>query len=291
MTCASCVARVEKALKSVPGVESASINLAAEKATVRADANLGFDALSAAVEKAGYEVPSETVSLSISGMPCASCVSRVEKALAKVPGVNAASVNLATEKAQVTAVGIPVERLVAALQKAGFEASIVVSTTDSGKKEKNRLPDWWPIATSALLSMPLIAPMLIMPFGNDWALPGWLQWALATPVQCWLGARFYRAGWKALLARSGNMDLLVALGTTAAYGLSVYLLLAHPSHGGMEHLYFESSAVIITLVLLGKWLEARAAGGHVIAGRLDAQVGLRFGARQRRAHGIEIVFA
>ncbi len=108
MTCASCVGRVEKALLKVPGVESASINLATEKATVRARRDMPFDTLAAAVEKAGYEVPADSVSLSISGMTCASCVGRVEKALKKVPGVTAASVNLATEKAQVTALGVPV---------------------------------------------------------------------------------------------------------------------------------------------------------------------------------------
>jgi Cu+-exporting ATPase len=263
MTCASCVGRVEKALLKVPGVESASINLATEKATVRARRDMPFDTLAAAVEKAGYEVPADSVSLSISGMTCASCVGRVEKALKKVPGVTAASVNLATEKAQVTALGVPVAALIAAVEKAGYEATAgnapPVQDAASGG-----LPGWWPVAVSALLSLPLLAPMLAMPFGYDWALPGWLQMALATPVQFWLGARFYKAGWKALLARTGNMDLLVALGTSAAYALSVYLLFAHAGqpgqtgHAGMGHLYFESSAVVITLVLLGKWLEARA---------------------------------
>ena len=105
------------------------------------------------------------------------------------------------------------------------------------------------------LSLPLIAPMLGSLFGAHWMLPGWLQMALATPVQFWLGARFYRAGWKALRAGSGNMDLLVAVGTSAAYGLSVYLLL---TRADAMHLYFEASAVVISLVLLGKWLEARA---------------------------------
>ena len=257
MTCASCVVRVEKALKSVPGVASASINLATEKATVFAGSNTGIGALSAAVEKAGYDVPSETVSLSISGMTCASCVTRVEKALKKIPGVTDASVNLATEKAQITVVGVPVDRLIAAVEKAGYDAAVA---SDAASKEQtgSRLPTWWPVALSALLSLPLVAPMLGMPFGYHWALPGWLQMALATPVQFWLGARFYKAGWKALLARSGNMDLLVAIGTSAAYGLSVYLLVGHTGHEGMGHLYFESSAVVITLVLLGKWLEARA---------------------------------
>ncbi|MBK4738177.1 heavy metal translocating P-type ATPase [Noviherbaspirillum pedocola] len=261
MTCASCVARVERALKAVPGVEEASVNLATEKATVRARPEVGFDALSAAVEKAGYDVPGETVTLAISGMTCASCVARVEKVLKRVPGVTDASVNLATEKAQVSAVGVPIETLIAAVERAGYEAAAAGDVAAVQAEKGSGLPSWWPVAAAALLSLPLVAPMLAMPFGMDLSLPGWLQLALATPVQFWLGARFYRAGWKAVLARSGNMDLLVALGTSAAYALSVYLLLrhgGHSDHGGMQHLYFESSAVVITLVLLGKWLEARA---------------------------------
>ena len=257
MHCASCVARIEKALTRVPGVESASVNPATEKATVRGDSGLAIEALSQAVEKAGYDVPAETLALSISGMTCASCVARVEKALKKVPGVVDASVNLATEKAQVKTIGVPVETLIAAVRKAGYEAA--VASEDAPKqKAVGVLPDWWPVAASALLSLPLAAPMLGLLFGRDWMLPGWMQLVLATPVQFWLGARFYRAGWGALRARSGNMDLLVAIGTSAAYGLSVYLLIRHGGHEGTGHLYFESSAVVITLVLLGKWLEARA---------------------------------
>jgi Cu+-exporting ATPase len=278
MTCASCVGRVEKALKAVPGVESASINLATEKATVRARRDLPFQALSAAVEKAGYDVPADSISLAISGMTCASCVARVEKALKKVPGVTDASVNLATEKAQVTAVGVQLAALIAAVEKAGYDATAADDATVR-EKPAGGLPAWWPVAAAALLSVPLLVPMLAMPFGRGWALPGWLQMALATPVQFWLGARFYRAGWKALLAGTGNMDLLVALGTSAAYALSVYLLFSHggdtgqASHEGMGHLYFESSAVVITLVLLGKWLEARAK--HQTVAALHALEALR----------------
>ncbi|MFM2055491.1 MAG: Copper-exporting P-type ATPase, partial [Pseudomonadota bacterium] len=126
----------------------------------------------------------------------------------------------------------------------------------------------WPgegarVAIAALLSLPLVAPMLAEPFGVHAMLPGWLQWLLATPVQFWLGARFYRAGWHALRAGAGNMDLLVALGTTSAYALSVWLLLRDPH--GMPHLYFESAAVVVTLVMLGKWLESRAKGRTVEA--------------------------
>ncbi|MBK4733013.1 heavy metal translocating P-type ATPase [Noviherbaspirillum pedocola] len=257
MTCASCVSRVEKALQAVPGVKSASVNMATENATVYAAPTVSFEAISKAVEKAGYEVPGEQVALSISGMTCASCVARLEKVLRKVPGVTEASVNLATEKAQIRTTGVPVDVLIAAVQKAGYDAAVEAGGAPASQPA-NRLPTWWPVAVSALLSAPLVAPMFGMLFGRDWMLSGWLQLLLATPVQFWLGARFYKAGWKALRAKSGNMDLLVALGTSAAYGLSVYLLIKDAGHQGMHHLYFESSAVVITLILLGKWMEARA---------------------------------
>jgi Cu+-exporting ATPase len=193
--------------------------------------------------------------LQITGMTCASCVARVEKALLKVPGVSGATVNLATEKARVRALPtVPVAALKAAIEKAGYTAKDV---QEARAQPAGRLPGWWPVAVSGALTLPLVLPMLLQVFGVDWMLDGWLQLALATPVQFWFGARFYRAGTKAVLAGSGNMDLLVALGTSAAYGLSVYLLFEHAGHG-MPHLYFEASAAVITLVLLGKWLEQRA---------------------------------
>ncbi|MGE4367039.1 heavy metal translocating P-type ATPase [Thermomonas sp.] len=196
--------------------------------------------------------------LDIEGMTCASCVGRVEKALRKVEGVREASVNLATETAAVIAPGVPAARLLQAVEQAGYHARVHAEAappptmTPAISRETRHL---W---LAALLSLPLAAPMLLMPFGVHWALPGWAQWLLATPVQFWLGGRFYRAGFAALRARSGNMDQLVALGTSAAYGLSVYhLLAAMPGHHPPP-LYFESSAVVVTLILLGKWLEARA---------------------------------
>jgi Cu+-exporting ATPase len=199
--------------------------------------------------------------LNIDGMTCASCVARVEKALRAVPGVSEASVNLATEKASVQGQAAP-DALAAAVRAAGYEADIELPDAAGAapvrrKQAAGTLPAWWPVAAAMLLSLPLALPMLAAPFGHDLMLPGWLQLALATPVQFWLGARFYRAGWKALRAGSGNMDLLVALGTSAAYGLSVYLLLGAGAHAE-PHLYFETSAVVIALVLLGKWLEGRA---------------------------------
>ncbi|PFH11403.1 Cu+-exporting ATPase [Collimonas sp. PA-H2] len=263
MSCASCVSHVEKALRKVAGVQDVSVNLATELATVQGDSATAIGPLVAAVEKAGYVVKQEEVTLAIEGMSCASCVSRVEKALYKVPGVQSVAVNLASEKATLSTAGVvPLESLIAAVQAAGYEATLPSSAADAAVPGagKPALPSWWPVAAAGVLTLPLILPMLLMllmPFGGDGALPGWWQLALATPVQFWLGARFYRAGWRALKAGSGNMDLLVALGTSAAWGLSLYLLLTE-AHGAMAHLYFEASAAVITLVLLGKWLETRA---------------------------------
>lgn len=255
MTCASCVSRVEKTLKAVPGVQAASVNLATEEAAVSADGSVNAGALAAAVRKAGYDVATHQSVLQVEGMTCASCVARVEKALLKVPGVSGTSVNLATEKATVQALSaVPVAALKAAIEKAGYTAR---ELKDEAPKPAGRAPDWWPAAVGAALTVPLVTPMVLQLFGVDWTLNGLAQLALATLVQFWLGWRFYKAGWKAVLAGAGNMDLLVALGTTAAYGLSVYLLVKHAEHG-MPHLYFEASAAVITLVLLGKWLEQRA---------------------------------
>ena len=202
----------------------------------------------------------------VTGMTCASCVGRVEKALAQVPGVLTASVNLATETASVSTDGSPsAATLAAAVEKAGYGVAIEpanapapAEATVSTAKEALASRERRHLLIAALLSLPLAAPMLGMLFDQHWALPGWWQFVLATPVQFWLGARFYRAGWKALRAGTGNMDLLVALGTSAGYGLSVYHLVFPPPHHGEPPLYFEASAVIITLILMGKWLEARA---------------------------------
>lgn len=261
MSCASCVARVEKALAGTPGVEAASVNFATEEASVQAQGGVSMAALKAAVEKAGYAVGQQTLTLGIGDMTCASCVSRVEKALKQLPGVLSAEVNLALETAEVKTLGgaSALPQLIAAVEKAGYRAWPAADSQAPGAQAGTaaRPASGWPIALAAALSAPLALPMFGMLFGKSWMLDGWLQLLLATPVQFWLGARFYRAGWKALRAGTGNMDLLVALGTSAAYGLSVYMLLPHGDHG-MPHLYFEASAVVITLVLLGKWLEARA---------------------------------
>ena len=194
------------------------------------------------------------VNFSIDGMTCASCVGRVERALAAVPGVVSATVNLATEGATVALQpGGNIAALLAAVERAGYAAQEIDADSGATALPRPGHDAGWRVALAGLLSVPLILPMLGGLLGAHWMLPAAWQFLLATPVQLWLGARFYRAGWAALRAGSGNMDLLVALGTSAAYGLSLYLW-----SQGVAHLYFESAAVVITLVLLGKWLEARA---------------------------------
>jgi Cu+-exporting ATPase len=201
------------------------------------------------------------IDLGIGGMTCASCVSRVERALRKQPGVLDASVNLATETARVKAAAGDASleaRLKRAVRDAGYEPRAIEADSDPDAQRVLGVPRHaWPVLIAALLSAPLALPMVGDLFGKHWMLPALWQFLLATPVQFVLGARFYRAGWHALKARTGNMELLVAIGTTAGWALSTWLWWrAEPDE--MVHLYYEGSAVVITLVLLGKWLEARA---------------------------------
>jgi Cu+-exporting ATPase len=268
MTCASCAGRIERALKRVPGVAEAQVNLATERAEVTGTAAL--PALAEAVVEAGYTVPEAHVTLGIGGMTCATCAGRVERALRQVPGVLEAGVNLATERATVRLLrGTDQDLLAAAVARAGYrvvaapgdETGAETGTTPSedaseaahGRREKRDL------VLAALLAAPFFLGMAGMLAGRDWMPGPWAQFALATPVQFWLGARFYRAGWAALRAGTGNMDLLVALGTSAAWGLSTWMLVSRAGDPHLvHHLYFEASAVVILFILLGKFLEARA---------------------------------
>jgi Cu+-exporting ATPase len=256
MTCASCVGRVERALAALPGVE-ASVNLTSEHADIRYDpARTDANAVTDAITRAGYDVRLETRELAVSGMTCATCVGRVEKALSGVQGVLNAKANLASDRALVEGVAglLRPADLIAALRRAGYDADLL--TGDSARdreidaaEEKALRRETWRVAAALLLSAPLAASMVgIMA-------PPWVAFALATAVQFGIGGRFYVSAWKALRAGTGNMDLLVALGASAAYVYSVYLLVAGPPGA---HLYFEASAVVIALVVLGKWLETRA---------------------------------
>lgn len=201
--------------------------------------------------------------LDIKGMTCASCVFRIEKVLKKNEGITAASVNLATEKASISyePAKVDVQKIISLISVAGYEAKLSqdnkqnsIEKQDLLKKEKLL------IIISTILTLPLVLPMLVEPFGIHLMPSPWIQLILATPVQFYVGAKFYKSAWGALKARIGNMELLVAIGTTAAYGLSVYLLVKNFEHLAQHppHLYFEGSSVIITLVLLGKYLESRA---------------------------------
>ena len=201
--------------------------------------------------------PNPPIDIGIGGMTCASCVARVEKALKKLPGVQEATVNLATESARVVvAAGGPQEaRLRRAVRDAGYEPRAADAAIDSA--QTSPWEGFLPVGVGIALSLPLVLPMVADLFGKHWMLPALWQFLLASPVQFILGARFYKAGWHAAKALTGNMDLLVAIGTSSGWALSMWLwLTAEP--GTLPHLYFEASAVVITLVLLGKWLEARA---------------------------------
>lgn len=256
MTCVSCVGRVERAFAEAPGIAKAQVNLANERAEVRFDPlSLGLEDLAAIVRRAGFRVPVHTVDLEIDGMTCATCSGRVEHALASVPGVSAVSVNLASDAARVKGLALNEPALIAAVQKAGYRARAKAQDAESEARERSQRERGAAIL-AATLTAPLLGQMVAGFLGIEFRLSGWLQLLLATPVQFGLGGRFYGAAWRALKAKTGNMDLLVALGTSAAYGLSVFLLF-WPQYGG-DHLYFEASGMIISLVLLGKWLEGRA---------------------------------
>ncbi len=260
MTCASCATRIERVLVRMDGVAEASVNLATERASVAFDpARVRPADLAAAVERAGYGVPVQTARLKVGGMTCATCAQRIEKVLSRLPGVASAQVNLATEVATVAYTPGVVEPagLVAAIEGAGYTAA--PAPTDAAAREAAEREEAAHtrrevalVAGAAALTIPLLVPMIAHPLGFHWMPPGWVQLLLATPVQFVAGARFYRGAWGALRSGTANMDVLVALGTTAAYALSIGMLFT----GG--HLYFESGAAVITLVLLGKMLEARA---------------------------------
>jgi len=274
MSCASCVGRVEKALRAVPGVQSAVVNLATERASLSGD-TLDRAALVRAIEKAGYAVPDSTQDLAVEGMSCASCVGRVERALAAVPGVSAASVNLATERATVRGSADP-DLLIAALRKAGYEARVQSaqqgpSAEDEARKDAEARDLARQVTRAALLT----APVFVLEMGGHLvpALHHWigatvgmqaswmLQFVLTTLVLFGPGLRFYTKGLPALARGAPDMNALVAVGSLAAYGYSlVATFLPGALPAGTVNVYYEAAAVIVTLILLGRLLEARAKG-------------------------------
>jgi Cu+-exporting ATPase len=260
MSCAGCASGLEKKLAAVAGVQQVSVNFALSRAELEYDTEHTSPAtVRDAVEAAGYEVAAETVTLNVGGMSCAGCARGVEKAASAVPGVLSVEVNLALETAQIsTTPGLAVDDLITAIDTAGYSATLpevdVTSVTEPGISEKFWSTPGFHLLVGIILSAPMVAQMVLMLFGLKPFLAPWFEWLLATPVQFWIGARFYKGALRAIKTRAGNMDVLVALGTSAAYFFSLYLWL----RGGQGHLYFESAAVVITLVVLGKWLESRA---------------------------------
>jgi Cu+-exporting ATPase len=274
MTCASCVRRVEKAIAAVPGVQSANVNLATERATVGFSDPSAAGAVLAAISKAGYEPRVETRDLQIQGMTCASCVRRVEKALAAVPGVLEANVNLATEKATIRFTGGDVAALESAVRKAGYEVIHPREQTDAVEhdyKVEEARELIRSLAFAAVLTLPLFALEMgshFIPAIHMWIMDNigmaanrYLQFVLASLVLFGPGLRFFRKGVPNLLRWTPDMNSLVVLGTSAAWGYSVVATFfwgVLPA--GTVNVYYEAAAVIVTLILLGRYLEARAKG-------------------------------
>ena len=291
MTCAACSTRLEKALTRAEGVREAAVNLATERAVVTIDAGeTDLPSVAEAVSRAGFAVGQETLSFAVEGMTCAACVGRVEKALRNVPGVFDANVNLAIERAHVTFAHrcADAEQLADAVAKAGYRALMVEPEEGSRQaREQAQLDrERRVLILSAALTLPMVIGMTLDVLGyEDLHVMPSLEVALATPIQFLIGLRFYRGAINALRGGTANMDVLVALGTTAAYGFSWYLLQTLGEEADGE-LYFEASAVIITLVLLGKYLESRARRGTTAA--IRALMELRpETARVERADGTE----
>lgn len=259
MTCAACSTRLERNLNKIPGV-AAVINLAAEKARIEYDEKLHSPAdFVAAIAKSGFSVPLKSIELQITGMTCAACATRIEKVLNQIDGVEA-TVNFATEKAHIRyqSALVTLANLTDAVQKAGYSAHEIVGTSRAAEKARKEAQFraerriFW---IAAVLTLPLLAQMPFMLFdAHNELLPRWLQFALATPVQFWAGKRFYVGAWHALRGGGANMDVLVALGTSMAWLFSTTVFLWNLP----QHVYFEAGAAVISLVLMGKLLEARA---------------------------------
>ena len=269
MTCSACANRIEKGLQRMEGVSTANVNFATEKAAVTFDPEqMQLIDVQDRIRKLGYDVLMEEANLNINGMTCAACSARIEKVLSRMPGIQSATVNLALETAHVIydPAVLDLNDVLQKIKKIGYEAAPrkeeAAGHVDHRQKdiqEKTRK-----LIISAILSLPLLWTMFAHFSFTSWMyvpeifMNPYFQWALATPVQFWIGATFYKGAYSALRNGSANMDVLVVLGTSAAYFYSVYLVLIGTA---MEHgMYFETSAVLITLILLGKLFEARAKG-------------------------------
>jgi Cu+-exporting ATPase len=263
MTCTTCAATIEKGLSQTPGVEQADVNFASEKASIKYDpTKVDLARLKDTVSQLGYGVATKKSIFPVGGMTCASCVARVEEALSSVPGVISASVNLASEKAAVEYLeGTELADMRRAVKDAGYELGPEVQAledvTTAAQREIRGLRNRFIVAAI------LASIIMVLGFSPSFVGRPYLLWALATPVQFWAGLRFYRGAWGALKHKTSDMNTLIAVGTSVAYFYSLIAVI-FPSlfaTGVLEpHLYFDTSAMIITLILLGRFLEARARG-------------------------------
>ncbi|MGB9841067.1 heavy metal translocating P-type ATPase, partial [Thermovenabulum sp.] len=268
MTCASCAARIEKALSKMSGVKEASINFAAEKASITYNPReVSIADFIQKIRDLGYDVLSTKVELGLKNMNCASCAARIEKALAKAPGVVKASVNFAAETAVVEYLdgATEIKNLINTVRDLGYDAyEKREKDKDRERQEREREISTLGklVITSSILTVPLLLSMVFRVMGWHGGILDnpWFQVLLATPVQFIIGYRYYRGAFHTLKNGSANMDVLIAMGTSAAYFYSLYNIFVLPMEKIHNHLYFEASAVIITLITLGKYLEAVAKG-------------------------------
>lgn len=272
MTCAACASRIEKGLKRMPGVTDANVNMATETSNVTYDpAETGAAAIQEKIEKLGYHVITEKAEFDIEGMTCAACANRIEKRLNKIEGVTNAPVNFALETVAVeyNPKEASVSELKEAIDKLGYKLKLKgdEQRDSAASKKKEERKQTARLIFSAVLSFPLLWAMVShFTFTSfiwvpDIFLNPWMQFALATPVQFLIGWPFYAGAYKALRNKSANMDVLVALGTTAAYAYSLYITIQSlGSHGHTAGLYYETSAILLTLILLGKLFETKAKG-------------------------------
>ncbi|PID45188.1 MAG: heavy metal translocating P-type ATPase [Proteobacteria bacterium] len=263
MSCAGCASSVETLLNKTEGVHHATVNLALEKADIHYDADhINPAQLSDAIKAGGFGVREQQFLVHIKGMTCSGCSSGVEKGLRALPGVIKADVNLALERANISVIPgqCDLDTLLKTVNDAGYTATAdadIQMVDQEAEAHQTAHHDLIELTIAALFTLPLVMQMIAMMIWPGVHMSVWLELALATPVQFWIGRRFYKGAWRALKARSGNMDILVALGTSAAYFFSLWQVLTRGS-GAAGHVYFEAAAVVITLVLAGKVLESRA---------------------------------
>ncbi|MCL6442114.1 MAG: heavy metal translocating P-type ATPase [Alicyclobacillus sp.] len=258
MTCDACAARIEKNVSKLPGVKEVNVNLASERARVVLDGDTTWKDVVEKIEKTGYSVPTRDVEFNIEGMTCAACAARIEKVVGRLDAVKSVNVNLASEKAHISFVpGVVQESdLIKAVEKAGYGAKLASETAAEDERRrkqheyKREVIKFW---ASVVITAPLVIQMFIMLFGGMAFMPNWVSWLLATPVQFYIGWRFYKGAYHSLRGGAANMDVLVALGTSVAYVYSAILTVQD-----RPDVYFDSSATVVTLIFMGKLLEARA---------------------------------